>query len=175
MTNPWVHKRAKGGLVLFDRERIYRYVRLVRATGCWEWQGKLTTPGYGRVTLSRSVPGPRHRDAHRFSYETFVGPVPRGLLVLHRCANRKCCNPEHLYAGTYQQNVNDAMERDGWYIGERNGRAKVCADDVRKMRADYAAGTARRDLAARHGISLGAVGSILARRTWTHIDEEHSS
>ena len=74
---------------------------------CWNWPKSIFSSGYGQFSWT-----PRDtRTAHRTSYEVFVGPVPEGLLVIHSCDNRKCFNPLHLRAGTYQDNVNDMMER----------------------------------------------------------------
>lgn len=72
--------------------------------GCWIWQKSFGSHGYGNIGTG----GNRVEAAHRVALEVFKGQIPNGLLALHECGNRKCCNPEHLYAGTREQNVADS-------------------------------------------------------------------
>ena len=72
--------------------------------GCWIWNGKPTNAGYGLGTYL--VNGKWIRiGAHRLSYETFVGKVPKGLVLDHLCRNRMCVNPTHLEAVSQRENV----------------------------------------------------------------------
>src|SRR5574343_1097240 len=77
-------------------------------TDCWNWTASRHRDGYGWFG-----PGGRGRLilAHRWSYERFVGPVPQGLYVLHRCDNPGCVNPDHLFVGTQQDNVDDCIRK----------------------------------------------------------------
>ena len=79
---------------------------VVRGNGCWSWRGGRTKHGYGEI---------QHRGeklmAHRVSYEKYVGPIPTGMLVLHRCDNPPCTNPEHLFLGTHVDNGRDMMQK----------------------------------------------------------------
>lgn len=68
--------------------------------GCWEWLGALTSKGYGHFVVAGRRPM-----AHRYSYERFVGPIPEGMTIDHRCENRRCVNPDHLRVATNQENV----------------------------------------------------------------------
>lgn len=82
----------------------------VTPSGCWEWQGSRDRDGYGRV--QRSAFGVCwFEKTHRLSYEFYVGEIPCGLHVLHRCDNPPCINPEHLYCGTHQENMRDRSKR----------------------------------------------------------------
>jgi hypothetical protein len=78
---------------------------------CWEWQGGLTSAGYGLVGLGRRGEG--FILAHRLSYETYLEvTIPSGMDLCHSCNNRKCVNPSHLYVGTRKDNMQQA-KRDG--------------------------------------------------------------
>lgn len=62
--------------------------------------------GYGKLSLLG-----RDQAAHRYAYEIFFGPVPRNRLVLHRCDNRRCVNPEHLFVGSAKDNFDDMISK----------------------------------------------------------------
>lgn len=81
----------------------------VTATGCWEWHGTKNEHGYGLVNLHRA--GLHQARAHRLMYERFVGPIPDGLMIRHKCDNPPCVNPDHLVPGTQQDNMNDMVAR----------------------------------------------------------------
>lgn len=68
--------------------------------GCWEWTAGRTTAGYGKMAHKG-----RQGYAHRFAYETFIGPIPLKYDLDHLCRNRGCCNPSHLEAVTHRENV----------------------------------------------------------------------
>lgn len=80
-------------------ERFWERVRK-DDSGCWVWIGARHGTGYGGFT----VRGRQTTTAHRFAYETLVGPVPDGMTIDHLCRNRICCNPEHLEVVTYSEN-----------------------------------------------------------------------
>lgn len=79
------------------------------ASGCWEYQGTINSNGYGQLAFAG-----RRISTHRLSWMLFNGPIPDGLFACHRCDNKKCVNPEHLYVGTHQDNMKDAVERRRW-------------------------------------------------------------
>lgn len=81
-------------------ERIWAWIRITDA-GCWEWRGKRNHGGYGRICVSQAK---GDAQVHRISYETFVGPIPDGAEIHHRCGNRPCCNPEHLEPVSTREN-----------------------------------------------------------------------
>lgn len=125
-----VNARSRAAL---QRERIRRerlvedfLARMVGNDGCWEWRGACDSEGYGRIVIEG-----RMGRVHRIVWEAFNGPIPAGLLALHRCDNPPCCNPDHLFIGTQQQNLADmrAKGRDRTDGLAQNRRA------VRPLRA----------------------------------------
>lgn len=86
-------------------ERLRKNI-IVTESGCWEWQRYRLWTGYGRMTVDG-----RMTNAHRVAYELYVGPIPAGLLLCHKCDNPPCCNPEHLFPGTHQDNMDDARSK----------------------------------------------------------------
>ena len=75
-------------------------------SGCWEWKGKLDTGGYGVI----NVESQRGAKAHRVAYAVWVGPIG-DMHVLHKCDNRRCINPDHLWLGTHSDNMQDMWDK----------------------------------------------------------------
>ena len=67
---------------------------------CWPWKGTINAKGYGVVKFK----GRQYR-AHRVVYELVNGPISEGLVLDHRCSNRRCCNPSHLEPVTDRENI----------------------------------------------------------------------
>lgn len=142
--DPLGGKGAVRGMPL--REKIKAYVH-VDASGCWIWQGGLDSGGYGQITVDRT-----NRRAHRVSYEVFVGPVPDGLQLDHRCRVHPCVNPAHLEPVTPRENTERGWLARGLptYCGNghlwaENARPRRRGDGwVRECRACSANRTRRR-------------------------------
>jgi hypothetical protein len=91
------------------------------------------------------------------------GAIPDGLFVLHRCDERACCNVDHLFLGTHQDNMDDMHAK-----GRANpiSRAKLTPDEVREIRTGTLSAPAA---AARYGVTRRTIRDIRVRRTWRDI------
>jgi len=87
------------------KKRLLNRITIV-FNGCWVWQGSCVTGGYGNLTFKCES-----LYAHRASWEVHNGPIPVGMSVLHKCDNRRCINPEHLFLGTQDDNIKDMYKK----------------------------------------------------------------
>jgi hypothetical protein len=134
---------------------------------CWLWTAA-KTGGYGVIGCCDS--GPKKQDlAHRVSWRMHCGPIPDGLLVLHKCDNRSCVNPKHLFVGTYQDNSDDCCLKDRIANAERSRSSKLTVSQVLEIRKRYALGTRSGELCAAFGISHTTVQNIVTGRTWSRV------
>jgi hypothetical protein len=98
------------------------------------------------------------------------GSFDEALRVLHRCDNPPCCNPAHLFLGTDADNSDDKVSKSRHPHGVTHGRAKLTEDDVRAIRATYAAEpVSQMTLAALYGVNQTIISDVVLRRSWKHI------
>ncbi len=94
-------------------------------TGCWFWDKSLNPAGYGKIVFN-GLSG-KIWLAHRASYELFKGEIPKGLHVLHKCDQPACVNPDHLWLGTNEENIQDRINKGRSFrsVGELAGMSKL--------------------------------------------------
>ena len=133
------------------------------ATGCLCWKRHINQGGYG--TLKHKG---KQRMAHRAMWEHKNGPIPDGMVVCHSCDNRRCINPEHLFLGTTQDNVDDKMAKGRFIsnLGERSGTSKLTEEQIAAIRIDT---RPQRVIARDFGVSQSNVSLIKAGSTWGHL------
>ncbi len=141
---------------------------------CWEWTGGINNRGYGKL---------RYRKAswylHRFVHQHCIGQIPDELWVLHKCDNRKCCRPGHLFLGTCGDNIRDMHQKDRhhkWWTqpdaeeriakfrGEKNPRAKLSDEQAEAARARVASGEKQSQVAHDLGVSRSLICMIVNRK-----------
>jgi hypothetical protein len=95
-----------------DLNRLFwSHVQIMGPDECWEWQGTVKNSGYGdfKTTKYRNQSFPRM--AHRVAWWLTFGSIVRKMLIMHRCDNKRCCNPKHLFIGTQAMNMRDASAK----------------------------------------------------------------
>lgn len=117
--------------------------------------------GYGQIHSSGKTVY-----AHRVAYELQHGPIPDGMFILHKCDNRKCVNHEHLFLGTFDDNMNDMVSKQRQAHGTKNGHAKLNSELVREIR--QAIGPQAK-IAGQFNVSQSLVSLIKSERIWRHV------
>lgn len=142
--------------------------KFTKGSGCWTWTASTGPKGYGRFGIQKGVV----RLAHRIAYRVYIGPIPAGKVVCHRCDNPSCVNPAHLFVGTQADNLADMVSKGRSQRGERHHRARLTASDVRAIRRRARQGEPRADLAVEFGTSLSNLNGIVRGNRWKHVGLE---
>lgn len=134
-----------------DQKRLLSKLQLNEQTNCLEFTGHITPKGYGQFGLNKKV-----EQAHRAMWILFVGNIPNNLFVCHSCDNRKCCNLNHLFLGTNQDNMNDAINKDRLPV------QKIIPAQAKQIRLLFQSGNySTQDLADVFKLSSRQIGAIL--------------
>lgn len=143
--------------------------RVNQADSCWLWTGTIQMPnGYG--VISESGKKGRRWYAHRYSYTLNKGAIPDGMIVCHRCDNRPCVNPDHLFLGTCRVNMQDAVAKERMTRGEDCHSARLTENDVVELRSRFALGGCTYKGAAReYGVTDQTIKYAVIGRTWSHV------
>lgn len=138
------------------------WAKVKKSEGCWLWTAG-TTKGYGRISIPGGV-----LLAHRLSYEMHHGPIPEGLWVLHKCDVRQCVNPDHLFAGTPDDNVQDCVSKGRRVTmrGVHHGRAKLNDTSVAVIRSSS---LTNRELADIFEVDWKVISNARNGITWKHV------
>lgn len=164
MKKPWLTRADREKSI---EERFWARVGRRNDDECWPW---LLTPG--RMGYGRFKPTPKDQlSAHRTAWELTHGPIPSGLWVLHRCDNRRCCNPAHLFLGTPRDNTRDMMAK-GRNVpppvrsGATANGAKLSEAEVLATLERLARGERGAAIANALAVSQSAVSAIKHGKTW---------
>jgi hypothetical protein len=144
---------------------------------CWTWKGTINSHGYGKYQTYGA-----HRftiAAHRFSYKITNGKIPKsdgagyhGTVIAHRCDNRLCVNPGHLFACTQAENLRDCLRkgRGNRAFGENAGRAKLTEAQAKLAISLAKEGLDRNQIAERINVHPQSVTDVVRGKTWKYLE-----
>lgn len=138
-----------------------------KTDGCWNWISCVDKDGYGR--FRGAVAGKTYNHAHRFSFAFHTGQILASRdVVMHKCDNPKCVNPDHLTVGTYADNTKDMISK------KRDNRIEQARSLSRFSDADILAILQDERpyfvIAKHYGVSAPTIGDIKARKTHRYVD-----
>ena len=128
--------------------------------GCWELNSGIRNNGYSRINI-----GKNSLYGHRLFFEYFNGKIKAGNFICHKCDNRKCVNPKHLFQGTQRDNIQDAVKKKRIAVGSKLSK-KLNEKDVIEIRSS---GESNEYLASMFGVCRYTISLIKRRKTWKHI------
>lgn len=153
-------------------------------SGCWLWLGSMYSARKGQPLRANFWYKGTTMNAARASYMIFIGPIPKGLFVCHRCDLPACVNPDHLFLGTAVENAYDmiskgravwdrhpgllqrAGKRNSWSRGANNSNAKLTADQVCAIRKDQ---RPTRAVAKDYNVDLTTIQRVKSGKTWASV------
>lgn len=144
--------------------KFWDYV--IRTEGCWDWSGSIDENGYGTFGTNKCL-------AHRLMWEELNGVIEDGLQVCHKCDNRCCVNPEHLFLGTSKENMQDKVSkgRANMPHGEKSWKSLLSEEDVRHIIVLCSKSSLyEREIAEQFGVSRSCISQISQGKNWKHIN-----
>lgn len=139
-------------------------------SGCWNWIGNMFQGGYGQFKHRKFLGKTTGINASRASWLIHNGPLDSYLFVLHKCDNRRCVNPSHLYVGTQKDNMKDCTVKQRINKGEDRPQSKLTEENVREIKDLKIRQFSYREIAKKYNVTPNAVVSIVRGITWSHVN-----
>jgi len=124
-------------------------------SGCWKWIGTKNKKGYGMMVYKGRI-----HASHRVSWQEFYGEIPEGMLICHKCDNPSCVNPDHLFVGSNQDNMDDMKQkgRASKSKDKQKSRRKISREKELEIIERYkTSNVTQKSLANEFGIALNHV------------------
>lgn len=158
------------------KARFYSKINPPNVAGCMEWKAGRNIKGYGMFSVRYN-----NYASHRIAWFLVNGQIPSGMIVCHKCDNPSCCNPEHLFLGTFLDNNRDRAVKGRSYIpppgerseqmkvaaarGENNGAAKLTQDDITRIRS-LKNSLPQSEIALMFKVNQSSISRILGNKRW---------
>jgi len=150
--------------------RFWKHVDIGEIDDCWDWKHKIRANGYGRFNVTGK--DKKGFNASRLAYMLHhdIDHLEHDIFVCHKCDNRLCCNPNHLFLGTNKENMQDMRNKGRSARGERNGQAKLTDEQILSIRELWETGNyTQRKIGEMLSIAQSTVHGIVHHKRWKHI------
>jgi len=138
-----------------DIDRFLSKIDKKGPNDCWLWTASINTSGYGHVRIDHTT-----KLAHILAWELVNGSVTEGKLILHKCDNKKCCNPKHLYEGTHSDNMRDRCERYKGNVGGGSRKNMFSISELNAIKLLVEKGFTQRSIANTFGVSQSYISFL---------------
>jgi hypothetical protein len=145
-------------------DQFWDYV--AKTDTCWLFTGSIWNNGYGMFHFN----GLR-KTSHRMSWELTYGKIAEGMFVLHKCDNRQCVRPSHLFLGKQSDNIADMVnkKRHKWVSGANHGMAKLTEKDILYIRNFCKKRGDQKRMSDLYGVAPTQISKIIKRKNWALI------
>jgi hypothetical protein len=170
MASTWLLKTSFKISEATEEEKVLRLKEnyekhVIRQNGCWDWKGK-SQKGYPKMTCRKALGA---NLGHRASWIIHNGKIPSNLSVLHKCDNKICTNPHHLFLGTNEDNVNDMLSKKRNPMGSKVGTSKLMENQVKEIKYLIRDGKSSREIAEKFNVTYQAISLIKNGINWKHV------
>lgn len=154
---------------LTNKQAKLFWSKVDKTDACWLWNGPLGKGGYGLINIVVGGGVRKTFRVHRVAYCLANGldMVPKS--VLHKCDVPRCVNPDHLFAGTHEDNMVDKMAKGRQAKGEGIGNSILKESEIRVIHELWMDGATQTGIAKRFGVSQATVWQVLRGQTWKHV------
>ncbi len=147
------------------KEKYNKFIIKKGNDKCWDWKGCCPAPGYCQLRLGSKI-----YKAHRLSWIIHHGLIPAGMHILHKCDNKRCSNPNHLFIGTEKDNMNDCRNKNRTpLVGTTHPNAVLTEYQVIFIKELLNMGVTNPTIAKMFSLQCPRISDIKCGRTWKHV------
>lgn len=146
-----------------DIRRFWSKIEIKLENECWNWIPKPHKTGYSHFRVKNKI-----YKGNRIAWIITNGDIPEDKpYILHSCHNKRCCNPNHLRAGTQQENMDDMYHaKRNNHPGKPGINSKLTKEQVVNI---FSSILSQRELAIKYSVSQSTISEIKCGATWSHL------